>query len=182
LDMWMRLCLQYEIHVHPEKLIKFRVRDNEANASGRRPETKIRQLFEFYKLLPNYRKLTGFEDLVKVFPSAEKFNRNDETDMDFALGMVALHDSPFKCTKLFAQELLFESISDPQRAANIKRLYGFDYKSFIALTGVNDVFSLKDTDEIKLIHILWPRWLTRLLQFFARVIERNPRKFAWLKK
>ena len=31
LDFWIRVCLKFEIHVIQERLIKFRVRDNEAN-------------------------------------------------------------------------------------------------------------------------------------------------------
>lgn len=147
-DMWIRLCLNYEIHVLPERLIKFRVRDNEANASGNRPETRIRGIYENYKLLPNYRKIKSFDSLVKVFPFAEKHNRNEETDIDFALAMVALEEKPFAFTPLFGLELLFEIISDPKRAANIKRLYDFDYQSFIALTGQHDVFLREAREEL----------------------------------
>lgn len=147
-DMWIRLCLKYEIHVLPEKLVKFRVRDNEANASGSRPETRIRALYEFYKLLSNYRKVTCFADLVKVFPSAEKYNRKRETDIDFTLAMIALEEKPFPFTALFGLDLLFEIISDPVRAATIKRLYDFDDKSFKALTAQHDVFSREEVDTL----------------------------------
>ena len=147
-DMWIRLCLKYEIHVLPEKLVKFRVRDNEANASGNRPETRIQWTYEFYKLLSNYRKLTSFDNLVKIFPSAKKCYRNEEPDMDFVLAMVALEEKPFTSTQLFGLDLLFEAISDPVRSANIKRLYNFDYKSFIALTAQHDVFSREEVSTL----------------------------------
>ena len=143
-DMWIRLCLQYEIYVIPEKLVRFRVLENEANASGSRPETRIRGLYELYKLLPTYRKITHFDDLVKIFPSSAKFCRKKETDMDFALAMVALEEKPFTFTILFGLDILFEIISDPKRADSIKRLYGFDYKSFIELTAQHDVFSREE--------------------------------------
>ncbi len=148
LDMWMRLCLKYEIHVLPEKLVRFRVRENEANASGSRPETRIRGLYELYKLLTNYRKIKSIDELVKVFPSVEKYDRNDETDLDFALAMVALEGKPFCFTQLFGQDLMFEAISDPTRAANIKRLYNFDYSDFIALTAKHDVFSREEVSTL----------------------------------
>ncbi|MCI0443063.1 glycosyltransferase, partial [bacterium] len=147
-DMWIRLCLKYEIHVLPEKLVRFRVRDDEANASGNRPEARIRGQYEYYKSLLTYRNIRRFDDLVKVFPSAEKYYRNEETDMDFVLAMVALEEKPFVFTQLFGQDLLFEAISDPARAANIKHLYGFDCKSFIALTGKHDVFLREAREEI----------------------------------
>lgn len=183
LDMWMRLCLKYEIHVLPEKLVRFRVRDNEANASGNRPETRIRHLYEFYKLLPNYQKIKSFDDLVKVFPSAEKYNRNEETDMDFVLGMIVLEGRSQPFNKLFAQDLLFKAISDPMRAANIKRLYAFDYKDFIILTGSNDVFSQeKDTDAIKQIYASRSWRLTRPFRFLSGLMDRWSRKFGPIDK
>ncbi len=178
LDMWIRLCLKYEIHVLPERLVRFRVRDNEANASASRPETRIRSQYEFYKMLQNYRMIKKFDDLVKVFPSAEKYNRNEETDMGFVLGMIALEEKPFNSTQLFGLDLLFEAISDPRRAANIKRLYGFDYKSFIALTGVNDVFSQeKVADAINQIYASRSWRLTRPLRFFSGRLEKWSCKF-----
>lgn len=146
-DMWIRLCLKHEIHVLPEKLVKFRVRDSEANSSGNRPATRIRSAFELYKLLPNYLKLTNFDDFVKVFPVAEKYDRSDETDMSFVFAMVLLEESSMPFNQLFAMDILFEAIANPARAANIKRQYDFDYRSFITLTGRHDVFMTETVAE-----------------------------------
>jgi GT2 family glycosyltransferase/SAM-dependent methyltransferase len=154
-DMWIRLCLKYEIHVLPEKLTKFRVLDNEANASGNRPETRIRGLYEGYKLLSNYRQVSRIEDLIKIFPLAAKFDRGDETDLDFVLAMITLEDNTFTFTRLFGLDLLFSAISDSKRSEVIKRLYDFDYKSFIALTAQYDVFSREEVSMLW--HKLWAR-------------------------
>ena len=40
LDMWIRICLRYEIHILSEKLTRFRVRDNEANTGANRSRRK----------------------------------------------------------------------------------------------------------------------------------------------
>jgi hypothetical protein len=171
-DMWIRLCLKYEIHVLPKKLIRFRVRDDEANASGNRPETRRQTLYEHYKLWQNYRELSRFEDLVKVFPSAERYNRKEETDVEFALGMISLEEESYVFTKLFGMDLLLEAISDPERAANIERLYDFDYRSFIALTGEKDVFSHEKFDDaINQIYASRSWRLTRPLRYSAKLIR-----------
>ena len=174
-DMWIRVCLKFEIYVLPDKLTKFRVRDNDANASGDRADTKVRRTYEFYKLLLNYRQLAKFDELVKVFPEAEKFFRNDETDVDFALAMSVLELNSFRFTKLFAQDILFEIISDSERSKNIKRLYGFDERDFITLTGKNDVFSIGeivDRDaKISEIYTSFSWRLTRPLRYFSRKIR-----------
>jgi hypothetical protein len=141
LDMWIRLCLKYEIYILPDKLVRFRVHDNEANVSGNQPEKRIRSMYEFYKTLENYKKIENFDDLVKVFPYAEKFNRKEDTDLHFALAMVALEENPTILTQLFGLDILFELLADPIRSANIKYLYNFDHMDFIDLTGKHDIFS-----------------------------------------
>lgn len=141
LDMWIRLCMKHEIQVLPEKLVRFRVLDNLANSSAITRETRIRALYEFHNLLQNYREISTLEDLVRVFPSAAEYQRNDEADVEFLLALVAVDEGRSNFTQLFGLDLLFEIISDPERAAAIKRLYAFDYKDFIALTALRDVFS-----------------------------------------
>jgi glycosyltransferase involved in cell wall biosynthesis len=148
LEMWIRLCMEYEIHVLPERLVRFRVRDNDANSSGDTPQNRIRVLYEFHKLLQNYRELDSFEDLIRVFPSAAKYYRDEQGDMEFLLAMVALEDTRFTFTQLFGLDLLFEIISDPGRAIAIKRVYGFDYTDFIALTATHDVFGSGDIAKL----------------------------------
>jgi glycosyltransferase involved in cell wall biosynthesis len=143
LDVWIRLCMKYEIYVLPDKLFKFRIRKNEANVSGSRPDTRIRLMFEGYKVLQNYRNIDNFEELVMVFPSAKKYHRNEETGIDFVLAMVALEEKPNIFTLLFGLDLLFEVLSDSKRATAIKRLYNFEYKDFVELTGRNDPFSIE---------------------------------------
>lgn len=147
-DMWMRLCLKYEIYILPERLVKFRVMDNEANTSGNRPETRVRGLYEYYKLLANYRTISSFDDLIKILPSAQKYYLNEATDANFALAMVALEAKPFPFTELFGQDILFEMISDPKQAENIKQFYHFDHHSFVELTAKHDVFSREEVANL----------------------------------
>src|SRR6185436_9200935 len=90
LDMWVRLCMKYEIHVLPEKLVRFRVREHELNTSGNRPETRIRWPFEFLQILNNYRSISSIEEIIKIFPAAQQYIKPEGYDADFALARVAL--------------------------------------------------------------------------------------------
>jgi glycosyltransferase involved in cell wall biosynthesis len=139
-DMWVRLCLKYEIHVLPEKLVCFRVRADEANASSIRPESYIRNTTEFYTLLKNYLKIESFEELVTIFPEAAKYYRADGFDLQYVLAMIALEKKPFSFTELFGIGLLFEAVADPVRSKTIKAIYNFDYLDLINLSGKCDVF------------------------------------------
>ena len=46
LDFWIRICLRYELYIIQEKLTQFRVRNNEANLSGRTAENERRGRWE----------------------------------------------------------------------------------------------------------------------------------------
>jgi GT2 family glycosyltransferase len=143
LDMWVRLCMKYEIHVLPEKLVRFRVRENELNTSGNRPETRIRWSFEFLQILNNYRSISSIEEIIKIFPDAKQYNKPEGYDLDFALAMVAFESNSNNMRDLFGLSILFEILNEPSRSKKIKEIYGFSHKDFIALTARCDVFSVE---------------------------------------
>ncbi|MEG6512200.1 glycosyltransferase [Desulforamulus ruminis] len=140
-DMWIRLCLKYNIHVLPEKLVRFRVRENEANTSGNRPDARIRGMTEMYHLLKNYLLINTFDEMVSVFPDAQNFFRPEGFEPKFVLAMICLGDKALHWAKLFGVELLFKLISDAEKAKRLKALYGFDYFNFIDISAIHDVFS-----------------------------------------
>jgi hypothetical protein len=141
-DMWVRLCLKYEIHVLPEKLVRFRVQRNMANSSSGLMENRIRSAFEYFQILGHYRQLSTYEDMIKTFPAAQRFDRPDGFDPAFALATIAIEEGPYAFHKLFGVQLLFEALSDPERAETLRRLYNFDISKFREICGAYDVFGL----------------------------------------
>ncbi|MGC7846712.1 glycoside hydrolase family 99-like domain-containing protein [Desulforudis sp. 1088] len=142
-DMWIRLCFKYNIHVLPEKLVRFRVRENEANTSGNRPDARIRGMTEFHYILRNYLLIDTFDEMVLIFPEAREYFRLEGFESQFVLAMICLGDKSLHWAKLLGLELLFELLSDAEKAKRIKNLYSFDYRNFIELTAIHDVFSLE---------------------------------------
>jgi glycosyltransferase involved in cell wall biosynthesis len=140
LDMWIRLCLKYEIYVLPEKLVRFRVLENEANSSGNRRDVRIRAATESFNLYKNFLRIQRFDEMVAIFPEAKSYYRKDGFDPKFVLAMVAIGDTSPHLAKLFGIELLFELLGDATTAKKIKSLYGFDYHDFVVLTAKHDVF------------------------------------------
>jgi len=140
-DMWVRLCLKFEIHVMAEKLVLFRVRENMANSSSPTIENRSRSSFEFLQILDNYCSLTSFEEIVKVFPVAQEYYSPQGCDPLFVLAMVALETKAHIFTALFGLNLLFSALNDPLRAEKIKELYDFDTLEFKRLSGKYDIFS-----------------------------------------
>lgn len=146
-DMWVRLCLKYEIYILPEKLMKLRVRSNEMNASANRPDTRVRRQFEFLKILENFRDIKKPEELMEVFPLAEKYVTLDGFDEKYILGMMAIETDTFygHVTHIFGLTLLFEALNDPDRSIKIAKLYGFTQKEFAELSAGYDIFSIEST-------------------------------------
>lgn len=139
-DMWVRLCLKYAIHILPERLVRFRIRNNEANTSGNRPEMHIRLQFEFLQIYSNYLSITDKEEFLKVFPASLRYFDNKDYEIPFALAMMSLK-SPHPSGKLFGLQQLFDLINDPEKAKKIREVYGFGQRNFIELTAKHDIFS-----------------------------------------
>lgn len=169
-DLWVRLLMKYDIHVMPEKLTRFRVRTDEANTSGNRRDSRIRSAYEYLKFLGNYRDIQNFAELCAIFPEAEKYDRGEDTDLLFALGLTALEVVKPPFGKLFALDLLQEAINDPVRRVAIRSAYDFGIRDLVQLTGDHDVFSLEEVAELKHGTIARDR---RILEIHAELSERD---------
>lgn len=174
-NMWIRLCQAFEIHVIPEELVRFRVRDAEANSSGNRREPRVRGVYEYYKALDLYKRIDCTRDLFMIFPELAGYDRENETDIRFILAMAALCQPTSGTKQLFALDLLYQAISEPTRSSKLKRLYNFDYASFISLTAEYDVFSREEVaalaSTISAIDNSWSWRLTKPLRSLDRLIS-----------
>lgn len=139
-DMWVRLLLKHDIHVLPERLVKFRVLSSEANTSADRPDSRIQWAYEFPHVLQNYRSLTTWADICQVFPEAEQFDRGAETDLQCVLGRAALQVATMPQTQLFALNVLRDLFVNPATAERIKKHHQFGILDFLALTRQYDVY------------------------------------------
>jgi glycosyltransferase involved in cell wall biosynthesis len=144
-DMWIRLTMKYDIHVFPEKMVRFRVRDNEANTSGNRPETRIRWHFEFPLILhSNYLQIKNLEEVIKIFPEAKKYSSKDATSVRYALAMAMLDIKPHQFAVQFALQILFEILNSP---STNKTLF-FDPIEFVRLTGELDPLGVLNAERL----------------------------------
>jgi len=150
-DMWIQLCMNYEIHVLQEKLVRFRLRKAEANQSGNKPETRIRIQFEWLQVLSQYKNIKTIKELVKIFPKTKKYTHKDCSDILFALGMIAVENGSNDPTRLFGLNLLFETLNDADRAPTLEKYFGFNKKTFVKLSGKYDVFSIEKIHELNIL-------------------------------
>ncbi|MBW4475837.1 MAG: glycosyltransferase [Tolypothrix brevis GSE-NOS-MK-07-07A] len=152
-DFWIRLCMKYEIYIMPEELIKFRIRDNEANASGNRPEARIRHQLEYKQILNNYFSSEIRNDFYKIFPEAGldiNNNQDDEESIYLQVALLAIKvDLPEH--QSFGIDKLYELLdSRKETNAKIMRKYAFDFANLIQITGQYDVYGIISKENLHL--------------------------------
>jgi glycosyltransferase involved in cell wall biosynthesis len=138
LDMWVKLCLRFEIHILEEKLIRFRVLKNEANASGNTVPIRTRCRFEFKQILNHFLDIKDKETILRIFPEASKYGRIENEYIPFFLGMLAL-DAPDNVCHLWGLEVLYNFIGNDAISQGLELNYKFRYRDFHKLTARYDV-------------------------------------------
>ncbi len=140
-DLWIRLCMAYEIHILEEELVKFRVRANEANASGARPEVGKRSHYELFHLLGNFLSIGSIDDLVRIFPEiTTRFACLSDFVIPFYIAVLAgsIASQPHQ---LFALDTIYALFKDSKKAEALKTVHDFSTSDLIRMTGEYDIFN-----------------------------------------
>ncbi|MHC4885197.1 MAG: glycosyltransferase family 2 protein [Planctomycetota bacterium] len=164
-DYWVRIALKYPLHILQEKLTVFRVRHNEMNMSGERPEVVIRIFPESVQIYKNFLGMEDLGDLKGVFPEiSEEYSDLDERLIPFYLSMIALK-SGNDYAKAFAIETLFELYDREGMADLIYEKHKFGYLNFIEVSGKYDTYNYRGCQtRIKSTTLLLGRLLKRLVK------------------
>ncbi|EHQ07520.1 glycosyltransferase [Leptonema illini] len=139
-DFWVRVCMHFDIHILNENLIKFRIRKGEANASGDKPETHIRNTVEYKEILKHYLNIESVEDFRKIFSGVDIPGQVDAKLIPFYVAKESLA-SPLEYRRLFGIEVLYDIMKEKDIAKSLNEI-GFAYSDLIAITGKHDVFKL----------------------------------------
>lgn len=156
-DFWIRLCMRYDIHIMPENLTKFRVRANEANASGNRPETMTRFHLETTQVMRNYLNPLVTENFLKIFPLATNV---PEAGVSIIIEQIETELIPFFLAKMalkiertapksFGFDLLYQMCSNPEIAQKLKSKYAFDFNNLTSLASQQDIFGIFHVGEME---------------------------------
>lgn len=150
MDLWVRICMHFDIYVMNEKLIKFRIRNNEENASGNRLENKIRYRLEYKQILKNYLNFNSLDDLQKVFPDINKINKiknlYNKKLIPYYIAQISLQ-SEIDFANLFGIELLFDLMNDKETIRLLDN-NGFSFRDLIKITSQYDVFKIFNNNNI----------------------------------
>lgn len=140
---WVKLLQQKNIYVMEEELTLFRIRRGVQNSvSSWSLEKLIRVNNEEYFVAKEFLPILCDEKFfLKVFPEAEKFLIDGKISTKFAFAQLCIErNSP--AFRTLALELLYDLLHNENICQWIKKLYGYDEKSFIKDTGKFDVFGI----------------------------------------
>ena len=149
-DFWVRLCQRYEIHIIQEELICFRVRDNEANASGYRKDSIIRSIIESNQVLNQYLNIGILNNFNEIFPCIkikDIISENRIFIVKFYLANLALQ-STLPSHKNFGLSILYDLMSDANLSKVLEQEHNFSFKDLIQLSGETDFYREVEIQEI----------------------------------
>lgn len=137
-DLWIRVCLRYEIHVLPDRLVRFRIRANEENESGQRPANLVRLHTEMFHCLAKFRQLSS-ADFLRVFPGVAAAHEDGWFDAEFYFALHCLAQSQVYL-RSYGEQLLHEIACDEARMAAISAHTGFGYRDLHSAMASIDLF------------------------------------------
>lgn len=138
LDMWVRLCMHFDIHVLPQALLRFRIRDQERNQSGNRIETRIRCFVELQQILRHYLDMRSTDELKLILPEITiGSSLPPHPAIPFSLATFATRQDS-DALRAFGLSVLYELMSLPETAKQIEEWFGFTYLDLIRLSGNSD--------------------------------------------
>jgi glycosyltransferase involved in cell wall biosynthesis len=147
-DLWVRLCLNTNIFIMDEKLIRFRYFEDKSNASGDTYNGILRNRYEHRKILDNYLTITNIIDFQKIFPQIDLGSKEIKTkDLKFLLGKLSL-DSGIEFKILWGLDQIYDYMQNESNIRRAKNIFGFAPLDLINLTGQNDVHNIKAQIEL----------------------------------
>lgn len=148
LEMWVRLCMKYDIHVLEMPLTRFRVRANEQNQSGTTSETHIRTYVEFQEVLRNYLKIPSMDELLSIFPDIKEISAPSNNHIPFLVARYAAEKGNF-LHRPFAFQTLYNILQDTETTNKLEDTYHFSYPDLIKLAGDKDCSRFHEVEFLK---------------------------------
>jgi glycosyltransferase involved in cell wall biosynthesis len=140
-DLWIRLCMKYEIHILDEKLIKFRRISEDSNASGDNLRSRTRGRFEYKQVLNHYLDIKDYQELLCVFPEAVNYGPVTSDLIPYVLARLAI-DSGLDFMSLWGLELIYNLLENENLSHELEKQCGFTHRDFIRLAGESNLFNL----------------------------------------
>lgn len=127
-DLWIKICMKYEIFVLERIVYKNRIRGN-SNASGINVYSYQRNCLEFAKILHHYTSINNIDDLYNIFPDLRiKFINVEKALIPLLIAYQATQVDSVSHA-IFYYNIFFEYFENKHNINRLKK-YGFSYKTF----------------------------------------------------
>jgi glycosyltransferase involved in cell wall biosynthesis len=137
-DFWIRICLQHEIFILQDKLVRFRILDKNQNTSSQTEEALARHSFEILQIFNHFAKINDTNRMLSIFPELRPYQEQGDIVPAYVLARMAM-ESNTKVRKLFGLLLLGEKMKDEIfRDACLKK-HGFHLSDFHQLIGSKNI-------------------------------------------
>lgn len=176
-DMWVRICIKHNIHILEKPLIRFRIRANEMNQSGNKPETHIRIYLEYQQVLLNYLAIPSETELFSIFPDMREMAISEHNHIPFLVACYAI-ERGIHVHQAFGFNTLYELMRDPVIVGELEKKYGFSYPDLIRLTGSKDIYRSTELASQKEMVAVLQREVDRIKSSGAWQITK-PLRFVW---
>lgn len=142
-DLWVRFCMDHDLHIIDERLTRFRIRANESNASGNKIENHIRVHFEYKQIMDQYLSIQSTSRLLDIFPECADFGPVSADAIPYLLGRRAIETTE-RFRQLWGLETIFRFMADEQAVNLLREQYGFRYKNLHGIASQLDTFALRE--------------------------------------
>jgi glycosyltransferase involved in cell wall biosynthesis len=149
-DMWIRFCKYFELYILPEKLVKFRLLNDNKNASSPTPINRIRGRNEHHLIMKSFFKNVDIELFKEAFADHLKF-KDVQSDIEMKIEQAFLFTKTYH--SIIGLEMLYCFLEKKSYKSMLLDKYHFDDKGFQSLAASCNSFEIYS--NIKLIKILF---------------------------
>jgi hypothetical protein len=141
-DFWVRFCLKYELYIIPEKLVKFRIRSDEKNASAGTKQNIVRFYNEWSLIAYHYLSIPSFTELKKIFPEVRLGAAKTDTSLiPFYIAKLAL-SSTNNALRKFGIDTIYQLFYRTDNAESINKYLKLEYTDLYKISGEIDAFNV----------------------------------------
>lgn len=141
-DFWIRFCLKYELYIIPEKLVKFRIRSDEKNASAGTKQNIVRFYNEWSAIAYHYLTIPSFTELEKIFPEIRfDTGKHKISLIPYYIARLALSSSN-NAVRKFGLDTLYQLFRRTDNAESINKHLELGYTDLYKISGGIDAFNV----------------------------------------
>ena len=147
-DLWIRLCLEADVHVIEEPLIRYRVRSDGKNQGSNTPDKRSRILWEMSKAMGRFCLIKDNAELMKIFPEARA---GVEHGLPLTMNLALLALGGQRWTRAFGIDLLYHAIERVEDVQLLARA-GLGMPDFFRMVAEADVFGGRAEADLEARH------------------------------